>query len=141
MTSERDSARDRTTYGHLIWQGELAPLESIPFHEAHPQIERTAWRGFPVHLAVHRIRALEDMPEHYVMPHRHDHAEVNIIMSDSALVYDIMLEDERHEISAPCAIWIPPSLVHAANVIRGSGYFVCMILTDVYRATEPPHRA
>jgi len=121
-------------YSHLIHVGKNQPLDTIPFHNDIRSIDRIAWERFPVHLAVHHINGIDRMPERYVEAHTHEEPEVNIIMSDGELVYEIGLGDETYTVTAPAAIWIPPGLSHSANVIRGSGYFACMILKNSYKA-------
>jgi len=119
---------------HLIHRGKIQSLDAILFHVNARSISRIAWEGFPVHLAVHQVSVVEEMPERYVAPHTHNEPEINIILSDDELVYKIWLGDEIYEVGAPAAIWIPPGLSHSANVIRGSGQFVCMILANRYKA-------
>ena len=66
---------------------------------------------------------------------------VNILLSLDRLVYEITLGDEVYEVEAPASIYIPAGLVHSANVIEGSGFFVAIIETADYVAKPPPAQA
>ena len=118
-------------YAHLVFRGQDAPLLGVPFHLNRQMIERVGWTGFPVHLAVHRVLNVCGAPVCYAELHAHDYAEINIIIGEEdGLVYEIGLGNELYKVSSPSAIWIPAKLHHSANALRGSGFFVCMILEN-----------
>ncbi len=121
-------------YSHLIMPGAASPLSGVPFHKDTDAVQRIAWPGFPVHIAMHYIEGVADMPERYVLPHCHEHPEINVMASETELEYEIMLGDEVYTVKAPCAVWIPEGLSHATNVISGSGHFVCVLLGGGYEA-------
>ncbi len=124
---------------HLIVPGIPASLDSVPFHRSADCVQRIAWQGFPVHLCMHRITEHEQMPAQYVTAHCHGDPEINLLIAaEGELIYRIELGDEIYTVSAPHAIWIPPGLMHSANVISGSGYFVCSVLNEKYAAMGIP---
>ena len=114
-------------------------LAAIRFHSPVPGIERVIAQGFPLHLAVHRVDGVEDAGREYVRPHRHPTPEINLILGgEGELVYSLRLGDEVQQVVSPAAVWVPAEVLHSANVISGSGYFVCLLLDEVYRALGEP---
>lgn len=112
-------------------------LDSIPFHNNSEGIERIIAKNFPQHMAVHRIKNINDMPSKYVKEHQHEAVEINLILGEKdELEYRIQLGNEVYTVRSPSAIWIPSNVPHSANVNKGSGYFVCLIMEDKYRAFE-----
>jgi hypothetical protein len=110
-------------------------LSEILFHVNHKGIQRFTSKGFPVHLAIHSVDCLDLEDKRYVEPHYHDHPEINIILPfKEELIYEIQIEGETHIIKKPSAIWIPQKMLHAANLRKGKGFFICIILTDKYYA-------
>jgi len=83
------------------------------------------------HVAVHFVDASEKMPE-YSQLHQHDHDEINLILSESKLTYQIQLGDETYKVSSNSSIFIPHGLPHSAQAISGKGIFVCIILSSKY---------
>jgi len=51
------------------------------------------------------------------------------------LSYEIRLEDELYVVEAPATIYIPAGMVHSANVIEGTGFFLAVIETANYAAS------
>ena len=114
-------------YAHCIVENQVQPASSIPFHLNVPGVQRWTAPAFPLHVAIHQVTEVQDLPDDLVQPHRHAVPEVNILMSPTdSLEYKIQLDDELYFVRAPCTIWVPAGVLHAANVVRGSGYFVCM---------------
>lgn len=135
----------KQNYSTLISKGEIKDLSTVPFHKSGP-IERTVFAGGELlnlsnkHVAVHNIEKglkLDDLPD-YCLPHKHNHPEINLLLSDNkSLKYKITLGDEVHIISSPSMVYIPAGLTHSANVISGNGYFIVIldcsdISTDIY---------
>ncbi len=111
-----------------IFRNEPAPLVDTPFHQASGCIRRLAPTGFPIHIGIHQVEAESDSERRdYSAPHQHDDQdEINILISDSHLAYRLTFDDETYEVEAPATIWIPAGVSHSANVISGSGTFVCL---------------
>jgi len=130
-------------HAHLIQSGVLESLEQIPFHNRSivPLVRRLfAGTSAPSsiegkHVVVHTLTDLEPGSRDYCEPHSHECDEINLILSTSSLVYDIVLGDERYEVEAPACIHIPAGLLHSANVIRGTGHFIALLDTEDYRAS------
>lgn len=57
---------------------------------------------------------------------------INIIISDpaDALEYEIQLDQETFFVAANASLWIPAEMMHASNVISGSGYFIAIRLNS-----------
>ena len=63
-------------------------------------------------------------------------SEGNIILSDNNnLVYEIQLDDEIYKVNSPVTIFIPKGVKHRADVISGSGFFVCLIMSNKYKTS------
>lgn len=114
-----------------------APLDGVPFHRSSRQVERLAPHGFPFHIAVHRLCA-PTRPARYVDPHVHPAGEVNVLLgAPGALEYDYVVGDQHRRVSSPEVVWLPAGVPHAATVARGTGTFVCAILTRREAAFGP----
>jgi len=122
-------------YRGNIYRNEPAPLSNTPCHQASDSIRRLAPAGFPLHIGIHQVEA-GSTPEQrdYSLPHQHgDQDEINILISDGHLAYRLTFDDETYEVEAPATIWIPAGVNHSANVISGSGTFVCLRLAGTIR--------
>lgn len=118
-------------YQDLLYKNVPSPLASIPFHKNISFIERFIAEQFPTHLAIHKITNAQGLPYKYVELHNHEVPEINILIADEGMLeYQFQLGDEFYQVQSPSSIWIPAGLMHAANVIKGDGYYVCIILTD-----------
>ena len=104
-------------------------LSNIPFHQNTPCINRLVAGDFPLHLAIHEVSPVLAPPKEYTQMHVHyDEDEVNIILSNDLLVYKIQLGSDEYCVSNNASIWIPRGMMHAANVLKGSGYFITIKL-------------
>jgi hypothetical protein len=112
-------------YSSLVYKMLPSALSNVPFHENTIAITRYIAENFPVHLAIHKVSPVIKAPAEYTLPHLHDDSdEINIILSEHNLTYKIQLgSDEYIEQNNSC-VWIPRGMIHAANVLRGSGYFI-----------------
>ena len=113
-------------------------LDNIPFHSNVNQLVRLVAKDIPFHVAVHQIKCANDFPSEYVKPHKHDSDELNLILAENGneLTYSIEIDGNVSEVKSPSFIWIPKGKLHSANVIKGSGTFVCIILQEEYRAYD-----
>lgn len=120
------------SYKNLIHRCIPALLSSVPFHRDSAYIQRYFSEDFPCHLAIHQITGAKyETQEQYTDPHTHDVDEINIIIGDEeGLEYAIQLGDEVFRVNAPISVYIPAGLPHAANVLRGSGYFLALRLPE-----------
>jgi len=126
-------------YKKYITKGIPEPLSKVPFHKKAP-IKRLSMLGkqtMPesnIHAAVHIVDINDKKISKYSTLHKHDADEVNIILSQGGkLVYEIQLDDEIYKVTSPCTIFIPKGVKHRADVVSGSGFFVCLILSDKYK--------
>ena len=126
----------------LISQGRLEALHFVPFHaNGTAPLSRRVLAGAGVHeglgkhIVSHEIRNVPPERRSYCEPHVHDCDEINILLSDSHLAYEIRLGGEVFVVHAPATIRIPAGVVHSANVIEGSGYFIAIIETADYIAS------
>jgi len=134
-------AHARSETAHLISAGLVSPLEAVPFHgNGVAPLSRRILAGGGVHeelgrrVVAHELIEVGAAPRRYCEPHMHDCAELNVLLSTSRLVYEIRLGDDVYEVEAPASIHIPAGLLHSANVISGSGFFIAMIDTSDYVA-------
>ena len=134
--------RKATTHAALISPGLVEALHHVPYHgrgvaplcrrvlagaDVHPQINK--------HIVAHEVRDVSADRRSYCEPHVHDCPEINILLSLTRLIYEIRLGDEVYIVEAPATIYIPAGLVHSANVVEGSGFFVALIETANYQAS------
>jgi hypothetical protein len=126
-------------HASLISTGFLEALHHVPFHAngiaplsrhvlAGPRVHPRAMK----HIVAHEIREVSTAKRTYSEPHVHDCDEINILLSLSDLTYEIRLGDEIYIVNAPATIRIPAGLVHSANVIDGSGFYLAMLDTPDY---------
>lgn len=103
------------------------PLSKVPFHNNTPEIIRYFANGFPAHIAVHEVSAVNSTPKEYTQLHLHnDCDEINIILSQTSLVYKIQLNHTEYIVKNNSGIYIPRHTWHKANVLKGEGYFITM---------------
>jgi hypothetical protein len=125
----------------LISPGIAQPLDSIPFHADGPLRRRLlAGQGLHPdanwHVAVHELRAVARQSDRdYCVPHAHTCDELNLLLSFGRLVMRVDLEEESYVVQAPASIFIPAGLLHSANVIEGSGFFVALLPQGNYAQT------
>jgi hypothetical protein len=127
---------------NLITSGLVQPLDTVRFHtQANTPLVRRLMSGAAVlpqaqqHIAVHEIRGAESEVRGYCEPHQHECAETNLLLSWERLVFRITLGDEVHIVEAPATIYIPPGLLHSANVMEGSGFFIAILGRSDYEST------
>jgi len=112
-------------------------LSSIPFHNNLDDISRWIALGSEYHIAIHQINTSQDHPDEYIKPHKHNAEELNIILSnDEIFQYRIMINDEENIINAPSVVMIPKDTIHSANVVKGKGFYICIVFQKNYEATE-----
>jgi hypothetical protein len=142
ITDARVEGRQATTHAALISPGLVQALHHVPFHgrgvaplcrrvlagpDVYPQINK--------HIVAHEVRDVSADRRSYCEPHVHDCPEINILLSLTRLVYEVRLGDEVYLVEAPATIYIPAGLVHSANVVEGSGFFVALVETGNYQAS------
>ena len=135
-------ARKARAHAALISPGVVQELHHVPFHgsgvaplrrrvlagpDVHPQVNK--------HIVAHEVRDVSADRRSYCEPHVHDCPEINILLSLTRLTYEIRLGDEVYLVEAPATIYIPAGLVHSANVVEGSGFFVALVQTADYQAS------
>jgi hypothetical protein len=86
------------------------------------------------HIAVHEIRGLPySLDRRYCEPHSHNCPEINLLIAFQRLVFRITLGEESYLCEAPSSIYIPAGVLHSANVIEGTGFFVAIVGSSDYR--------
>lgn len=127
-------------YHKLIKKGIHESLSKIPFHQKSSitRLSMLSESSIPeskMHVAVHFVNASRKKIPEYSILHRHNVDEINLILSEkSNLVYNVQIEDEVYKVCSPSTIFIPKGLRHKANVLSGSGIFVCIIKSNKYRS-------
>jgi hypothetical protein len=126
----------------LISRGRIEALNFVPFHaNGSAPVSRRVVTGAGLHEATgkhivyHEIRDVPPALRSYCEPHVHDCDEINIIISDSELSYLIRLGDDTFVVNAPATVRVPAGVVHSANVIAGTGYYIAIVDTTNYRAS------
>ena len=111
----------------LIFNLLPSALSNVPFHFDTPAVTRYFADQFPLHLGVHQVSARQGPPPEYTLPHRHEEwNEVNLIISPGELAYRIRLGDDEYTVTSNACIWIPRGMLHAANVLHGTGYYIAL---------------
>ena len=129
-------------YKKYITKGINESLSNVPFHKKAPikRLSMLSEKTIPesnIHAAVHIVDVKNKKISKYSTLHKHNADEVNIILSqDKKLVYEIQLGDETYKVRSPATIFIPKGVMHKADVISGSGFFVCLILSDKYKTSS-----
>ena len=129
-------------FNKFITKGINEPLTKLPFHKSAPierflMLNNELMPNCNTHIAVHFIKNLPDKIEPYSELHQHNFDEINLVLSDNdTLVYRIKLEDETYEVSSPSSIFIPKGTTHSAEVVSGTGVFVCIGLTNKYVSSK-----
>lgn len=123
-------------YKKFITKGVNEPISKIPFHKKAPikRISMLSEKRIPeskIHAAVHFVNSKKTTK--YSKLHSHDVDEINMILSEGNLVYEIQLEDEIYKVRSPATVFIPKGTRHRADVISGSGMFVCLIMSNKYK--------
>jgi len=122
----------------LITEGIEQSLELVKFHNASPFTRRLMSGKLlndnsKMHIAVHEIKnRLPREVRKYSIPHAHNCNEWNLILSFDYLLFEIMLDNEIYQVQSPASIYIPPSLVHYANVIEGQGFYIAFLDCNDY---------
>ena len=128
-------------YKKYITKGIHEPLSEVQFHKKAPikRISMLSKKTIPeskIHAAVHFVDAINKKISKYSILHKHDVDEVNILLSQNdKLVYEIQLDDEIYKVSSPVTVFIPKGVNHRADVISGSGFFVCLIMSNKYKTS------
>ncbi|MCU0352478.1 MAG: hypothetical protein MUD08_01865 [Cytophagales bacterium] len=113
----------------LIFQLLPDALSNVPFHQDTEAVTRYFAQGFPLHLGVHQVSPVQQPPAQYTQPHVHEqHDEINIIVSPQELVYRIQLGSNEYTVHNNACIWIPKGVIHSANVLKGTGYYIALRL-------------
>lgn len=128
-------------YKKYITKGIHEPLSEVQFHKKAPikRISMLSKKTIPeskIHAAVHFVDAIDKKISKYSILHKHNVDEVNILLSQNdKLVYEIQLDDEIYKVSSPVTVFIPKGVNHRADVISGSGFFVCLIMSNKYKTS------
>ena len=83
-------------------------------------------------LVVHVTEVKKVSPDFkpYVQPHQHEVSSFYGLVGD--LTVEIVLGDEKREVSGPASIFIPPGMKHAIRPLRGKGFMVIILRQGKY---------
>jgi mannose-6-phosphate isomerase-like protein (cupin superfamily) len=127
QTLIKDWPFSKSSKNSVVYEMTPSALANVPFHDDTKAITRFFAENFPVYLAVHEISPVMLPPREYTQLHVHeDTDEVNIILSSQKLLYKIQVGDEEYIAGNNSSIWIPRGVMHSANVLQGTGYFITM---------------
>jgi hypothetical protein len=128
-------------YKKYITKGIYEPLSKIPFHQktSIKRISMLSKKIIPeskIHTAVHFVDVSDKKIPKYIILHKLDVDEVNLILSqDDNLVFEIQLDDEIYKVRSHAKVFIPKGVNHRADVVSGKGIFVCLILSNNYKTS------
>jgi 2-isopropylmalate synthase len=123
---------------HLVVKAQL--MEELVFHE----VKRAQREIGPLYnfmedclvpgadICIH-AREVKQVPSDYqthVVPHKHEVSSVYSIFGD--LTVEIILEEEKHQITGPASVFIPAGMTHAVRPVKGTGYLVMVIKSGKY---------
>jgi hypothetical protein len=66
----------------------------------------------------------------YVAPHQHEVSSFYGLVGD--LTVEVLLGDEKREVTGPASIFIPPGLKHSIRPLRGKGYMIIILRQGKY---------
>jgi len=66
----------------------------------------------------------------YVAPHQHEVSSFYGLVGD--LTVEVLLDDEKREVTSPASIFIPPGLRHSIRPLRGKGYMIIILRRGKY---------
>jgi len=85
------------------------------------------------------VRHIEKVPPGFKSedePHRHEVSQLYVIIGE--LTLELVLEDERHEVSGPAAVFIPAGTMHTIHPLSGSGYLAVVTRAGKCELLGPP---
>lgn len=124
-------ARELDTAADYVFPMSRVRLSSRARYSDVPEISRLEAIGSPAHVAFHLVGGSEPQRRSYCKPHRHDFAELNLLLGEpGALRYRLLLGGDELLVESPMSVWIPAGLVHSANLEGGTGTFVVVYLRE-----------
>jgi hypothetical protein len=78
----------------------------------------------------HVINTPTDFKPH-IEPHTHEVSQVYAVVGE--LTVEVLLDEEKHQISGPAGIFIPAGMMHTIRPLKGSGYLVVVVRGGEYR--------
>ena len=110
--------------------------KEIPYHKHIPFERRVLvndqiFPGSGIHIAAHFVKNAESSIADYAEVHKHDMDEINLVFGDiieGGLVYRIRTDSHEFFVESPQSLYIPRGTPHAAEAVKGSGVFVCILL-------------
>lgn len=67
----------------------------------------------------------------YVAPHQHEVSSFYGLVGD--LTVEVLLDEEKREVTGPASIFIPPGLRHSIRPLRGKGYMIIILRRGNYQ--------
>ncbi len=80
------------------------------------------------------IREIKHVPpgfKPYVEPHQHEVSSLYGIVGE--LTVEVTLDNEKHEVTGPTSIFIPPGMMHSIRPLRGKGQMIIMLRRGNYK--------
>ena len=66
----------------------------------------------------------------YVEPHQHEVSSFYGIVGE--LTVEVTLDGERHEVTGPASVFIPPGVMHSIRPLRGKGQMIIVLRRGNY---------
>jgi hypothetical protein len=67
----------------------------------------------------------------YVTSHKHEVSSFYGLIGD--LTVEVILDGERHEVTGPASIFIPPEVMHSIRPLSGQGYMIIILRRGNYK--------
>lgn len=67
----------------------------------------------------------------YVAPHKHEVSSFYGLIGD--LTVEVLLDEEKNEVTGPASIFIPPGVMHSIRPLRGKGYMIIILRRGNYK--------
>lgn len=115
-------------------------VEPIPYHDmekakkvaksAYNYLDASLIPGADMVIHIAEFRQLTTPLDPYVEPHKHEVSSFYGVIGD--LTIEVILEGERHEVTGPGSVFIPPGMMHSVRALRGDGHVVIVLRTGTY---------
>lgn len=83
-----------------------------------------------IHIGLQEIRQVPPDCKPLANPHMHDAAEYYLVLGD--LTVEVLLGEQKHEVSGPATIFVPAGMRHTIRPLRGKGYIVIVMGSEQY---------
>ena len=118
--------------------------DELPYHKKGPgnryvMIDERIFPNCTHYCAVRYIPNCEN-PDPHIELHSHNVDSFYLFLGNNpdlkGLHVEVQIQNTVKHIESPATIFIPKGVMHKADVLSGSGFFVCLILSDKYKTSS-----